>query len=701
MIDIADAAEIARRLPQFEILELLGRGGMGVVYKARQTQLDRLVALKILPPLDAAAPGFVERFRREARSLGRLAHPNIVNVHDFGQTNGLYYFVMEFVDGVNLREMIRGHRLTPAEAFAVVPKICDALQFAHEEGIVHRDIKPENILIDKKGRVKIADFGLAKLLGREETDPRLTVSGATLGTPRYMAPEQAEKPNSVDHRADIYSLGVVFYEMLTGELPMGRFLPPSQKVQVDVRLDEIVLHALERDVDRRYQHASEVRDDVERVTSKPAASPPSPPPTAGAGGLTDSGFLATLLATLGLAWLCLYEFDVHASGGDAILLMFGHLFIPPAAVALAAWLVTRRHAPGGAGFERLRDHWPPLLAAHLLLFSAALFGMRLAGTAYYDVHLMDGPTTVFASSEWAIDLWIGPIAVGMSIVALALVLLTAFSDRWAARRAAVLVIAGSFLLLAVLLFKLAPPTSDSISRENFAASSINHSSGNDTIEIESRVFSPYRAWVPLTREAGNGWGLSLIAACLLIAGGIVMLKHAGTQALEPRLSRLALWGAIGPPLFVVSTICIVVIEHTHTESSHNEEISALVLIFSGVAAAIAVTVLGGVAIWRIKRSRGKLHGLRLAAVELLLFPLILMWDLVGLGVFWLLFGLLILAVPHYVPSVNRGIENPAVVIPLILIAIFAGLSVSFLAGRAVWRGIVRRPAAPSVPHTTG
>jgi serine/threonine protein kinase len=238
-IDIADAAEVARRLPQFEILELLGRGGMGVVYKARQIQLDRIVALKILPPQDAASAGFIERFRREARSLGKLAHPNIVNVHDFGETNGLYYFVMEFVDGVNLREMIRGQRLTSAEALAVVPKICDALQFAHEEGIVHRDIKPENILIDKKGRVKIADFGLAKLLGREETDPRLTVSGATLGTPRYMAPEQAEKPGSVDHRADIYSLGVVFYEMLTGELPMGRFLPPSQKVQVDVRLDAI------------------------------------------------------------------------------------------------------------------------------------------------------------------------------------------------------------------------------------------------------------------------------------------------------------------------------------------------------------------------------------------------------------------------------------------------------------------------------
>jgi predicted Ser/Thr protein kinase len=271
-IDIADPAEVARRLPQFEILELLGRGGMGVVYKARQLQLDRIVALKILAPSDAAAPGFVERFRREAKSLAKLNHPNIVHVHDFGESNGLYYFVMEFVDGANIRALISSQKMTAAEALAIVPKICDALQFAHEEGVVHRDIKPENILIDKKGRVKIADFGLAKLLGREETDPRLTVSGATLGTPRYMAPEQVEKPESVDHRADIYSLGVVFYEMLTGELPMGRFAPPSHKVQIDVRLDEIVLHALERDVALRYQQVSEVRQDVEEITSKPQAA---------------------------------------------------------------------------------------------------------------------------------------------------------------------------------------------------------------------------------------------------------------------------------------------------------------------------------------------------------------------------------------------------------------------------------------------
>ena len=277
--DIANAEEVARRLPQYEILELLGRGGMGVVYKARQRQLDRIVALKILPPSDALSPDFIERFRREARSLAKLSHPNIVAIHDFGEDGGLYYFAMEYVDGANLREMLRTKKLTPAEALAVVPKICDALQYAHDEGVVHRDIKPENILVDLKGRLKIADFGLAKLLRRDDADQHLTLSGMALGTPRYMAPEQVDKPETVDHRADIYSLGVVFYEMLTGELPMGRFAPPSQKVQVDVRLDEIVLHALERDVERRYQGVDAIKTDVEHVTGKPQFAPaPGVPP---------------------------------------------------------------------------------------------------------------------------------------------------------------------------------------------------------------------------------------------------------------------------------------------------------------------------------------------------------------------------------------------------------------------------------------
>lgn len=278
-----DLRELARLFPQLEILELLGRGGMGVVYKARQRGLDRLVALKLLPAGVDRNPGFQERFIREARALARLNHPNIVAVYDFGQVDGRYYFLMEFVDGANLRAMLHGGHLTPQEALAIVPQLCDALQFAHEEGIVHRDIKPENILLDRKGRVKIADFGLAKLLsGAVPQDPyTLTAPRQVLGTPHYMAPEQFERPGTVDHRADIYSMGVVFYEMLTGELPLGRFPPPSRKVQLDVRLDEVVLRTLEKEPEHRYQRAGEVKTQL--ATMSVPAPPVSRPPTWNAG----------------------------------------------------------------------------------------------------------------------------------------------------------------------------------------------------------------------------------------------------------------------------------------------------------------------------------------------------------------------------------------------------------------------------------
>jgi serine/threonine protein kinase len=263
-------ADVAKLFPQLEILECLGRGGMGAVYKARQPRLDRIVALKILSPEKQGNQKFAERFEREARALAKLHHPNIVTVYDFGEVQGNFYLLMEFVDGLTLRQLLQARKLAPAEALAIVPKICEALQYAHEQGIVHRDIKPENILMDKEGRVKIADFGIAKILGANGRST-LTEEQA-IGTPHYMSPEQIEKPQTVDHRADIYSLGVVFYEMLTGELPLGKFQPPSCKVQIDVRLDEIVLRALEKEPERRYQQASEVKTQVETVAATSGSS---------------------------------------------------------------------------------------------------------------------------------------------------------------------------------------------------------------------------------------------------------------------------------------------------------------------------------------------------------------------------------------------------------------------------------------------
>ena len=274
-VAVPDPAEIARHFPQLEILELSAVGGMGMVYKARQPRLDRQVALKILSPELSGDPAFAERFSREAQALARLNHSNIVAIYDFGQAAGYYYFLMEFVDGENLYGLIQQKQLGPEETKRIVVEICQALQYAHDEGIVHRDIKPSNILIDKKGRVKIADFGLAKLLFKDgDASPALGAqTTVVMGTPHYMAPEQLEKPLEVDHRADLYSLGVVFYEMLTHELPMGRFEPPSRKSKVDARLDRVVLHALEKEPQRRFQSATQIRLAVESLAGQKPLAP--------------------------------------------------------------------------------------------------------------------------------------------------------------------------------------------------------------------------------------------------------------------------------------------------------------------------------------------------------------------------------------------------------------------------------------------
>ncbi len=305
---------IAVAFPNIELLQLIGAGGMGAVYKARQPKLDRFVALKILPQALAKDAGFAERFSREARLLARLNHPGIVSVYDYGETGGFFYLLMEFVDGVNLRQAMRAGRFSPQQALFVVPKICEALQFAHDEGILHRDIKPENILLDTRGRVKIADFGIAKLIGDKIKGATLTASGMVVGTPHYMAPEQLEHPQDVDQRADIYSLGVVFYEMLTGELPLGRFAPPSQKTPVDPRVDAVVLQSLEKERERRQHNAAEVKTEIEQITATSAvpvgigsadrtAQPPSAAPK------TSKCYISTLehLRTLRGQLLHIYQ----------------------------------------------------------------------------------------------------------------------------------------------------------------------------------------------------------------------------------------------------------------------------------------------------------------------------------------------------------------------------------------------------------
>ena len=274
--------ELAGVFPQFQILELIGSGGMGRVYKVMQPGLGRVAALKVLMPELAKDPSFVERFTREGRALARLQHPNIVSVFDIGETGGYCWLLMEYVDGVNLRQVMQSGSLSPKDALQIIPGVCAALEYAHGQGVLHRDIKPENILLDGAGRVKIADFGVAKLSEGEGRRVTLTVSGSSLGTPAYMAPEQIERPQDVDHRADIYSLGVVFYEMLTGELPLGRFPAPSETKGVDPRFDNVVFRTLEKQRERRYQTAGEMKTQVEQVRGAegPPPMPSGPGPVA-------------------------------------------------------------------------------------------------------------------------------------------------------------------------------------------------------------------------------------------------------------------------------------------------------------------------------------------------------------------------------------------------------------------------------------
>jgi serine/threonine protein kinase len=362
--------EIARMFPQLEILALLGKGGMGAVYRARQLALDRIIALKILPAQTADGPGFIERFNREARALARLNHPNIVAVYEFGQANGLPYFIMEYVDGMNLRQLEQAGKLSAREALQIVPQICEALQFAHDEGIVHRDIKPDNILIDKKGRVKIADFGIAKILGGS-TEMDLTKTQGTLGTPHYMAPEQLEKPTTVDHRADIFSLGVVFYEMLTGELPLGKFSPPSsRKVEVDVRLDEVVLRALEKDPDRRYQTASQVKTAVNNISGSAAPPPNTAQPMvdveAMARQILEQDYTLNIRSCVRRGWALLKsEFWP----------MVGITFLIMALLSFASTFsgVSFRHGPAGENSSEIASAvamlvWGPLMGGLLFFF---------------------------------------------------------------------------------------------------------------------------------------------------------------------------------------------------------------------------------------------------------------------------------------------------------------------------------------------
>ena len=271
---------IGKVLGGCQILEKIGHGGMGMVYKAKQLNLGRIVAVKVLSKELANDAMFVRRFIQEARSAAQLSHGNIVHVNDVGECQGVFYFVMEYVDGSNVKEMLKtSEKLDVQQTVEIALQVCQALRHAHNRGIIHRDIKPENIMITRDGVVKLADLGLAKRMAAE-TAAGITHAGAILGTPFYMAPEQAKDFSKVDRRSDIYSLGVTLYRMLTGRVPFdgrspievminaldGRKIPVRElREDVPIDLEAVVDRMMHKLPEKRYQDVDEVLRDLTKV----------------------------------------------------------------------------------------------------------------------------------------------------------------------------------------------------------------------------------------------------------------------------------------------------------------------------------------------------------------------------------------------------------------------------------------------------
>ncbi|MCB1062270.1 MAG: serine/threonine protein kinase [Verrucomicrobiae bacterium] len=273
--------ELQGRLAAFEIVRLIGKGGMGAVYEGVQRNLDRRVAIKLMPEVlyrseEGAGHNFEERFQREARAMARLDHPSIVAVYDFGKTSDEAYFLaMEYIDGLDIHQYRHqcGGKIDGSHALVIGAHVLEALAYAHGQGIVHRDIKPANILINSAGRIKVADFGLAKRL---ETDGEasltmLTMPNMAMGTPDYAAPEVTQMGATPDHRVDIYAVGVMLYEILTGEVPRGRWIPPSERVpSLDPRIDAMVEKALESNPDDRFADAAGFRAALDHIMTVPS-----------------------------------------------------------------------------------------------------------------------------------------------------------------------------------------------------------------------------------------------------------------------------------------------------------------------------------------------------------------------------------------------------------------------------------------------
>ncbi|TWU39598.1 serine/threonine-protein kinase [Novipirellula artificiosorum] len=420
--------DVRSAFPQLEVIELIGQGGMGAVYKARQKSLNRLIAIKLLTRQSDGTNDFEARFTREARALAELNHPNIVTIHDFGQAGGYYFLMMEYVDGVNLRQAMAAGRLAPEQALSIVPPVCEALTFAHRRGIVHRDIKPENLLLDRAGNVKIADFGIARIvrLSADEStssvnansdlatqDMQLTGAGV-LGTPNYMAPEQTQNPAAVDQRADVYSLGVVLYEMLTGEVPRGRFDVPSRKVAVDVRLDEIVLRALDRDPELRWPTTAALKSQLESLSLDQPESDSMADPFQSSPFVRGLTFAATSIVLFLLAAVFLILFcsllGINERYMAAAMLLFGPLSL------IASYFILRWNDSLAARQRRSTAERQPRPLLWLAWLSALLaLPVGLFGIFFFQAFLDDPQwNPILAEAIIVILSWFGTITLPVS-----------------------------------------------------------------------------------------------------------------------------------------------------------------------------------------------------------------------------------------------------------------------------------------------
>ncbi len=642
--------EVARLFPQWEILNLIGQGGMGAVYRVRQKELGRVAALKLLPPSVSSDPVFTERFTREARALAQLNHPGIVTLYEFGRAGGLFFFLMEFVDGVNLRQMLGTGRLAPREALAIVPQICDALQYAHDQGIVHRDIKPENILVDRQGRVKVADFGLAKLVepmaepqvgaSPIEATATLTEAGRVMGTPQYMAPEQREHPAAVDHRADIYALGVVLYQMLTGELPGRKIEPPSKKVQIDVRLDAVVLRALEQKPDLRYQQASILKTQVETICATPAQGSarqlvaPNPEREKREKQIIIAGM--AILAVCIVACLALVEAYPRRA------------FLPLVWMALSALgLVV-------CGI-RFAGYWP----FPSLWFPAPNFSSR---------HLAKGETPEPHAREK------GFIFLGIGILTLCFFLCLALALAYPRQSSPFLLyLALSSVGLVVCAIRLAgywPFPSMYFPRPNYSSRNLSRDGagggGQPKITNLESAASPKSASPHISRTAicGAAWSLFFVLAAGLWVGSVATISGPA-QDTSPRMAWWQ-WGL------------------------------ALTVLPLGATAPLGTTLLGWIAVNQIRRSAGRLYGLGLAVYDGLVFLLLALDVLIGVGCFFLL---------HWAFDWSRHDPDGGMTIHTISFNMVATVSlvvcliVDILVIRWVWRVVNRtgdsgQPSAP-------